>query len=68
MAKKVLDLTGHNENEYQNTLQVIVGETFEILIKETPTTGFQWLTVERELEKHGVKDLLKQMNRRFSPD
>ena len=41
-AKVTLDLTTHPDKVYGTPVQLSVGEYFEVMFKENPTTGYTW--------------------------
>ena len=45
-AGKIIDLTNFRDKEYQMTVDLEVGDRFEIKIRENPTTGYKWMLLD----------------------
>lgn len=65
---KILDLQNYSGDVYDSSLTVKVGEKFQIVLGENPSTGFKWGTVDKEMEASGVKDLVKQTDSLFKSE
>ena len=66
--KQQIDLTAYDEVEYDKILQIKQGDTFEILLKENPTTGYIWQTFPWDLENAGLAKVLKVRSSKYEPD
>ena len=47
---------------------VHVGETFEVILKENPTTGYIWEIFESELKKGGLLGVVRPRKHRYEQD
>ncbi len=53
-----MDLVNNHDKVYDKVLEVEVGDRFEILLKENPTTGYRWLVMDEVLAKHNLQDVI----------
>ena len=63
-----VDLTAHDEIEYDKILQLKQGDTFEIHLKENPTTGYIWQTFPWDFETAGLTKVLKVRSSKYEAD
>ena len=44
-----LDLTQYKDVRYDSPLELKVGESFEVLLRENPSTGYIWQLIDADL-------------------
>src|SRR5574343_737499 len=64
----MIDLTNFHDKHYQLPVELEVGDRFEIKIRENPTTGYKWLVLDQELEKHGLQNVIVHSESRYKSD
>src|SRR4051794_24145900 len=67
-AKQTIDLTAYAKQKYETPVTVKVGEMFEVLLKENPSTGYKWIVLDTLLEKSGLTKVLKNSHQSFKQD
>jgi len=67
-SKVVVDLTADPDPIYENILEMGIGEKFVLQLRENPSTGYQWVIVDEELEKEGLKGVVKLVSSDFKRD
>ena len=63
-----IDLQAYDEVVYDKPLQIKQGDSFEIILKENPTTGYFWQTFPWDLEAQGLHKVLKVRSSKYEPD
>jgi len=62
---KTLDLTQYPNARWAEVVEVKVGETLEVKLRENPSTGFRWLVLDQLLKKNSMHDVVKESNASF---
>ena len=53
-----IDLTSFHEKRYSYPIELEVGETLEVKLRENPSTGYKWLVMDEVLAKSGLQDVI----------
>ena len=67
-AKETIDLINYPKQKYELPVQVRVGDTFEVLLRENPSTGFRWTIIDSLLEESNLQNILRQKGSTFKAD
>ena len=54
-----VDLTAYSEKIYDKLVQLNVGDRFEVILRENPTTGYIWQVLDDDLKTEGHLQLLR---------
>ena len=65
-AIQVIDLTRYYAEVYSSPVTLTVGEKMQIMLQENPSTGFEWNTIDQDLDKTGAKDMVRLTNKGFA--
>ncbi len=49
-----VDLTAFSEKIYDKLVQLNVGDQFEVILRENPTTGYIWQVLDDDLKTEGL--------------
>ena len=49
-----VDLTAYSEKIYDKLVQLNVGDQFEVILRENPTTGYIWQVLDDDLKTEGL--------------
>ena len=63
-----IDLSAYPKLRYDTPVEVKVGEQFEVILAENPTTGYIWEIFEQELKKGGIDKVVRPRRHRYETD
>ena len=63
-----IDLAGYAALKYNTVTRVKVGDTFEVILAENPSTGYIWEIFGSELKKGGLDGIVRPRSHRYDSD
>ena len=65
LGKIVLDLSQSPKMRHDSPIELPIGSTFEIVLRENPSTGHKWYVADTDLEASGLSSVIKQSDTRY---
>ena len=67
-ALVTIDLTSFPDKVYDETVTLNVGDSFEVMLRENPTTGYIWQVLDDDLTSEGLINAIKVESANYVQD